>query len=461
VTASALVKDLRIGRYRVKPPAVASPSAIEPGKLDLNFNFSLAGPEWGLAFSRLGTTSAFFDLVITDKFIHAYFYRSRTTRHIRNELPLVTRPAPAGETPRGSYQISPASAVLEPVDDEKGLELFALTEQWHPQEHRSPELRWASHFQKMRIHCIDDLWSWDFQWVTSYPTFEKNLWHATYQSAFAEVIPLCDKLGINHLIVSPDGSLNAMPLHLLPDDEGTRLGTKIAISYLPNVTGILNILDVDNLSFDNVSFIVVTDPTRTVGMAEWECQSVASIAGRRAQIIPSHEATVARIKELSQGAGVLHFTGHATFTWTDPDSAYLTAAGNERMGLADLRELRFQPGALVFLSACHSGRHSMGGERSASRGIVSALLEAGVASVVCTLWPIDSPAAALVAYWFYEALIRERKARLESLQQATKKLREATRSECEQILGRRIFRRGERPFEDEYYWGAYVLYGAW
>jgi len=115
----------------------------------------------------------------------------------------------------------------------------------------------------------------------------------------------------------------------------------------------------------------------------------------------------------------------------------------------------------VFLSACHTGRHGTGAGRASSRGIVSALLEAGVASVVCTLWPVHSLAAALVSHWFYQAWISERKARLESLRQATLKLRESSRTECEKILGRRLYLRGERPFEDEYYWGAFVLYGGW
>lgn len=131
------------------------------------------------------------------------------------------------------------------------------------------------------------------------------------------------------------------------------------------------------------------------------------------------------------------------------------------MGLADLRDLRFHPGALVFLNACDTGRQGAVGLRASSRGIVSSLLEAGAATVICSLWPVDSAAAALVAHWFYQAWVSERKARLESLQLATRKLRESRRSECEEILKKRISFGGDKPFGDEFYWGAFVLYGAW
>ena len=113
------------------------------------------------------------------------------------------------------------------------------------------------------------------------------------------------------------------------------------------------------------------------------------------------------------------------------------------------------------LSACHTGRRGAAANRTTSRGLVSSMFEAGAATVVCTMWPVDSIAAALVSHWFYERWLGAGEGRLESLRGAAQRLRTASRAECEQVLGRPIYKRGERPLADDSYWGAFVLYGAW
>jgi CHAT domain-containing protein len=92
---------------------------------------------------------------------------------------------------------------------------------------------------------------------------------------------------------------------------------------------------------------------------------------------------------------------------------------------------------------------------------VGALIDAGAATVICTLWPADSHSAALIASWFYESLWHDKRSRIDSLRAATERLRTATRDDCEATLGTRIYVRGKHPFEDEYFWGGFVLYGAW
>jgi CHAT domain-containing protein len=461
VTASVLVKDLKVGHYRVKPPFAATRSSEGARKLNVQFNMSFAGEEWFRAFSALGDAGAFLDLIVTDRFLHTRLCSLRTSRDIRNELPMVTRPVPEGEEPRGQFQITPLGAIVAPSVEPKERQLATSVEQWHPQEHHSDTIRWISHFQTVHIHGSDELWSWDYQWQTLSPTFEKTLWQTIYDVAFAEALKAAEDAGIRHLIISPDGSLSGIPHHLIRDPQGTRIGDKFAVSYAHNLTGVLTILDAESSNTLGSRFVIVQDPSQNVGMSDWECQTVATLAGSQVTVIKASDATKARIKQECSGAGVLHFTGHAIFEWLHPEDAYLSVAGPEKMALVDLRDLRLQPGALVFLNACDTGRQGAVGLRASSRGIVSSLLEAGAATVICSLWPVDSAAAALVAQWFYQAWVSERKPRLESLQLATRKLRESNRSECEQILKKRIPFGGDKPFEDEFYWGAFVLYGAW
>ena len=65
--------------------------------------------------------------------------------------------------------------------------------------------------------------------------------------------------------------------------------------------------------------------------------------------------------------------------------------------------------------------------------------------------------------FFYSALFGERKGRLESLELATAALRRLSQSDCAATFGPNhpVFLAGEKPFADAYFWGAFVLYGAW
>ena len=110
-----------------------------------------------------------------------------------------------------------------------------------------------------------------------------------------------------------------------------------------------------------------------------------------------------RIQQVCSGSGIFHFSGHAVFDWSKPDTSCLKFTGKERPGLAEIRSLQFAPGALVFLSACGTARTGHSVERCSPHGIVNAFFEAGAATAISTLWPVEGAAAALVAHWFYRA----------------------------------------------------------
>jgi CHAT domain-containing protein len=308
----------------------------------------------------------------------------------------------------------------------------------------------------------------EFAWRSEWSPVEiaaKQLWRAVYELILSRNVERCAQHSIKHLVISPDGPLTAIPFHLLVDSDGRRLDDKLAVSYQPNLTGLLTLLDRDQLDTAQMKAVIVADPSRSVSHAQWECEQVAAQVAARvgsaATVLTPDLASIDGVTRACVGAGMLHFTGHAAFDWQSPDSAFLTLADGVEMGLVDIEKLTFAPGALVFLSACHTGRRGAAASRTTSRGLVDSMFEAGAATVICTLWPVDSLAAALVSYWFYQGWLNTDQKRLDSLRSATQRLRTATRAECEQVLGRRIYKRGERPFADECYWGAFVLYGAW
>ena len=460
-TAGALLKIQHFGQRHINPFRVENvPKTPNGSELDLHLQAAFVSDEWTRALTRLGNESAFIDIIVTDYLVHTRLFLKNSIKPFLSRLKQVNRPAPAGERPRGSFPITSSSCVLDPVVAGRLFDGSEIVKRWHPVENQSELVQWISWFQKVHVHEETDKWKWEVTWEATIPSFEGEMRRVVYASVLGEAVAEAQSRGVNHLIISPDGSLNALPLHLLHDTEGVRLGDKFLMSYAPNLAGLLTVLDIES-SQPLSRVVVVEDPSQTVTLAKWECHRVSETFGSSVQLLRGSETTVSSVKEACAGADLVHFSGHASFDWADPDRAYLRLAGDERLTLYEIQELGLRPGALVFLSACHTAGRSISNKRSSSRGIISALFETGAATVICTLWPVHSVAAALISNWFYENWIGSGRGRLESLREATQRLRRITRRECEAIIDRRLYMRGERPFEDEYYWGAFVLYGAW
>src|SRR5262249_28808537 len=97
---------------------------------------------------------------------------------------------------------------------------------------------------------------------------------------------------------------------------------------------------------------------------------------------------------------------HAVFNEIRPARCGLLLAGPDgqpdMVTLSRLGRLRWA-GALVVLSACHSGRHQVGsGDELA--GLGRTLLAAGAAAMVTSYRPVPDLATALLMTWFYEQL---------------------------------------------------------
>lgn len=455
--ASLLIKDIRIGLdRRVQPPMLFSLKSN--GDISFAHDGFYGSDEWQAGFAALPAETALLDLIVTDRFLHARFKSQHDSANYRWEI---NRLLAEG---RGGQWLSPEGAVLEPRLAVPGEQAATGDPQAaEPQSAaRQADLDWMTHYRVMNVYW-DELsgeFDWRFEWVPT-AMAAGAIWRAIYDVVLAPSVERCARTGISHLVIIPDGGFTAVPHHLLPDPDGQRLGDKLAISYLPHLGGVVTALDRDKISPDRMTAVLVADPSHTVALADWECDDLARQLAASAQVLRPEHPGPEDLTRACDGAGLLHFTGHAAFDWNDPDGAYLIAANGARMGLAEIEQLNFAPGALVFLSACHSGRRGNAANRTASRGLVTAMFEAGAATVICTMWPVDSIAAALVSHWFYGRWIGAGDGRLDSLRWATQRLRSADRAECEQVLGRRIYKRGERPLADESYWGAFVLYGAW
>ena len=456
LTATVLVKELSIGRFRVLPPLTLG--GAYPHRVVLEGHSPFATPEWQQAVAHLGTDTAFLDLVITEKTLQIRVHRAATSWIKVIDL--------AGMEGVEARWFSVDGSVLEPSLDTEltaAAQATAYLGAEPPAEESSSRFVWNTHHQAMTYAPAAAGWSWSNRWTTMLPNPTRDIWKAVERIALREAVSYCESGGVTHLVISPDGSLGAVPFHLVPRPDLRRLGDTHRISYMPNLAGMLTLLDRDRLDLDRLSAVVVQDPSGTVGHATWECDRVLHHVGPSATTLDSALVTAATVRTARSRIDLFHFTGHAQFDWQDPEGAFLDLGQGRRMGLDDLRQMPFGPGSLAFLSACHTARRGTARQnRTTSHGLVSSLLEAGAATVVCTMWPVESAAAALVANWFYEAWLGPtRLGRLDSLQSAVESLRSTRKADCEEVLGSRIYIRGEYPFQDEYFWGAFVLYGAW
>src|SRR5205814_10090103 len=83
---------------------------------------------------------------------------------------------------------------------------------------------------------------------------------------------------------------------------------------------------------------------------------------------------------------------------------------------------------LAVLSACQTAIRDFNRLPDAAIGLPAGLLQAGVAGVVATLWPVDDRSTAMVMVKFYENYVKSGQL-AESLREAQRWLRDATNGE--------------------------------
>ena len=180
------------------------------------------------------------------------------------------------------------------------------------------------------------------------------------------------------------------------------------------------------------AILVVTYPH-----AEVEANAVAERFGTKPLLgaAATKSAVLTRLTE----ATLIHLATHAFFDADNPLESGIVLAD----GVLTAREVlqhRLQADLLV-LSACESGQvGSLGGEELA--GLSQAFLQAGVRSLLVSLWRVNDPATAALMQAFYTA------------RQAGADKALALRQAMTQI-------QQDPRWTHPYYWGAFVLMGDW
>jgi CHAT domain-containing protein/predicted negative regulator of RcsB-dependent stress response len=197
-------------------------------------------------------------------------------------------------------------------------------------------------------------------------------------------------------IVVPYGPLHYLPFQALFDGVHY-LVERHEISYLPGA-GLLRFC---------------LEPRRAaVGVAAFghsfggqlpnavhEAVSIHEIFG--GDLYVEQEATPTRFREAAGQRQVLHLATHGNFRPDNPLFSGL-ALTDGWLTTLDIFNLRLNA-SLVTLSACQTGRSTVGGGDELL-GLMRALLYAGAASLVLTLWTVDDRSTAGLMQRFYQGL---------------------------------------------------------
>jgi CHAT domain-containing protein len=268
-------------------------------------------------------------------------------------------------------------------------------------------------------------------------TLERNACRLLRQLHEWLIAPFAAKLAAYpRLIIVPHGPLHYLPIHALYDGERFLL-EQHEISYLPG--GSL-LRYVRGARKDSGGVLVMgSSYDGRLPHAVTEAHSVAAMLGEQAHV--EEQASLEHLRAKTEQSRIIHLATHGDFRPDNPLFSGLALADGWLTTL-DIFNLRLQA-SLVTLSACQTGRSVVGGGDELL-GLMRALLYAGAASLVLSLWAVEDHSSAQLMQAFYQQLIAGA-SKAAALRQAQLQLRTDTGA--------------ERIYTHPYYWAPFFLVG--
>ncbi|MFF4191981.1 CHAT domain-containing protein [Nonomuraea sp. NPDC001831] len=247
----------------------------------------------------------------------------------------------------------------------------------------------------------------------------------------------------------PHDVLHHVPMHALDTGAGPLIGRN-PVCYSPSASVMRYCRTKSRPGRRQVLVYADSRPEAPLVHAHGQVSELTRLyAGRvtaRGQAAATIGALTGDLREHPGGVGVLHLACHGYFTGDDPlRSGLLLAPGPDDDGLLTVERIMGMrlPTELITLSACESGiseRHA-GDELI---GLTRALIYAGAASVVVSLWAVDDLSTSMFMGYFYGALAGGAP-RAQALRTAQLLLRGTTRGDVVEHCRRSLAATGEDP----------------
>jgi CHAT domain-containing protein/tetratricopeptide (TPR) repeat protein len=281
----------------------------------------------------------------------------------------------------------------------------------------------------------------------------------------------------------PTGMLNLLPLHAAwrPVGGGRRA---FLDDYTPSYAPSLWILDVCRTRATDPrrrrrSAAFFADSNDDLPYARQEAEAISRLFRSEDTALLSGEAvTLEAVVDAVVARGYIHFACHAFFNWLQSSYSGIRLAGHTFLIAGELpARLDLSASRLVSLSACESGISDLTQTGAESLGLPAALLRAGAAGAVLSLWTVHDHPTSLLMRRLYGELLDGGLEPAAALRSAQRWLRDATIVELDAFereagasawqlaASRRRWRMlniddGTPPYANPHFWGAFALVGA-
>jgi tetratricopeptide (TPR) repeat protein len=230
------------------------------------------------------------------------------------------------------------------------------------------------------------------------------------------------------IAILPGGFLHLIPLHALRIGDRT-LVERNRVVYAPSASVLRHCL----AAGDSAGAAVFGDPRGDLEWAREEAEKIAPLLGVSPVLGP--DATADAFTSAFCTRGHIHYAGHALFDADDALESRIALAGRD-LTAREIIQLRGGCARFVVLSGCETAVAQVrAGDEIV--GLSRALLHAGAASLLLTLWEVDDDAAA----FFMDVFYASKSSRVDAFREA-------------QLATMRAF----PSFSS---WAAFVLIGAW
>ncbi len=201
------------------------------------------------------------------------------------------------------------------------------------------------------------------------------------------------------------GTLNSAPLHAALFEDGTAILDKHTIRYAPSAaTAAATIERARSAAPRPRKLVVLADPVENLPAARPEAQEIAALFpdGRSTVAIGSH-ADRRFLAHHARHATHLHFACHARGGLFDTGEAEILLASGP-LPASEVPTLVGLHARLVVVSACQGAQPTIARLANEHFSIATAMIAAGAACAIASLWPVYDLATALLMTRLYEQL---------------------------------------------------------
>jgi len=234
------------------------------------------------------------------------------------------------------------------------------------------------------------------------------------------------------------GPLGSAPLHAAPIGSGAEIfADQFALRYVPSaVVCSAAITRARTASKRPLRLVALADPLGDLSAAGPEVEEVAALFGSPRSTCVAGASATRRFLELHAGqASHVHLACHARGGLFDASEAAILLASGP-LPATEVTALARLSARLVVISACQSTQSTIAGLPHEELSLATAMLAAGSACTIASLWPVDDLATALLMTHLYQELLIRQNAPPHALREAQLWLRDLSDDEEQQFLDR-------------------------